>query len=339
MDQAKSKTSEESRGDIWEPDTVAINAYIEVKYPDSAANVKAGSFPAELGKLPINWIISGANPAANDRSFRIIKGKRVIVNSKLQCPLFNTSKCLPTNMKIRISLTKNSDAFLLLTEADASYNIYLEDVYLDITYFRPRDQILEIIEDRLQKDPAPYFVSRPEIIIKPITHSNRIIRLTDIFHDKLPPYAFFCLQKSSDFEGKLNTNPFAFIPFKKFQFYVNGTPYFTDALEVSTVESGIYKGFGDYLRQLYRTIGKDLKGDCLINSSNFQLNFMVGMSFGADRSSTADKHLNLQENASTYLEIDMGINDNIPSDLILITYAVFDRQIQIDGDRSVRIIE
>ena len=64
------------------------------------------------------------------------------------------------------------------------------------------------------------------------------------------------------------------------------------------------------------------------------------MSFGADRSSTTDKHLNLQEKASTYLEIDMGINETlIPDDMILITYAVFDRQIQIDGDRRVRIIE
>ena len=337
MDQAESKTSEESR-EIWDYDTDVMDAEIEERYSTSTTTAK-NDVKDKMKKLPAYWKMSGANPVANDRSLRLFNGQSVIVNSKLQCPLFNTSKCLPTNMKIRTSLTKNSDAFLLLTEADASYSIYLEDVYLDITYFRPRDQILEIIEDRLKKDPAPYFVSRPEIIIKPITHSNRIIRLTDIFHDKLPPYAFFCLQKSSDFEGKLNTNPFAFIPFKKFQFYVNGTPYFTDALEVSTVESGIYKGFGDYLRQLYRTIGKDLKGDCLINSSNFQLNFMVGMSFGADRSSTADKHLNLQENASTYLEIDMGINDNIPSDLILITYAVYDRQIQIDGDRSVRIIE
>ena len=64
------------------------------------------------------------------------------------------------------------------------------------------------------------------------------------------------------------------------------------------------------------------------------------MSFGADKSSTTDKHLNLQENATTYLEIDMGIkDDDVPGDMILITYAVYDRQIQIDGNRSVRIIE
>ena len=122
--------------------------------------------------------------------------------------------------------------------------------------------------------------------------------------------------------------------------YVNGSPYFIDSLEVSHIEQGIYEGFGDYLRQLYRTIGKDLKGDCLINSTNFQLNFIVGISFGADKSSTTDKHLNLQENATTYIEIDMGIKDaDVPRDMILITYAVYDRQIQIDGNRSVRIIE
>ena len=281
------------------------------------------------------------NSASGERAMRINKGQTITLSAKLQCPLFNTSKCLPTNMKIRVSLTKNQDKFLLIANTDSQYNIHIEDVYLDVTYYRPREQILQIIEDRLQKVPAPYFVSRPEIIIKPIPTSNRIIRLTDIFHDKIPPYAFFCLQKSNDFEGKINTNPFVFIPFKKFQFYVNGSPYFADPLEVSSVDGdGMYKDFGDYLRQLYHVIGRDLKGNCLINSSNFQLNFMVGISFGADRSSTTDKHLNLQEKASTYLEIDMGINETlIPDDMILITYAVFDRQIQIDSDRRVRIIE
>ena len=100
-----------------------------------------------------------------------------------------------------------------------------------------------------------------------------------------------------------------------------------------------YTDYGDYMRQLYKTIGKALKGDCLIHSSNFQLNFMVGMSFGADRSSLSERHLNLQEKAFTYLEIDMGINENIPADMILIIYAVYDRQIQIYAQRKIQIIK
>ena len=198
------------------------------------------------------------------------------------------------------------------------------------------------MEERLAKDVATYFVSKPEIIIRPVTHSSRFIRMTDIFSEKVPPYAFFTLQRSADFEGKFPTNCYSFVPFKTFQFYLNGTPYFADPLNVESITDldkyTIYKGFGEYMRQLYRTLGRDSKGDCLINSTNFHLNFMVGMSFGADRSSLADGHLNLQEKASTYLEIDMG-KDDLYDDLMLIVYAPFDRQIQIDANRMVKIVE
>ena len=151
------------------------------------------------------------------------------------------------------------------------------------------------------------------------------------------------MQRSADFEGKFSTNCYSFIPFKSFQFYLNGTPYFNDSLEVGSITNisdnyNLYMDFGEYIRQLYRTIGKDSKGDCLINSTNFHINFMVGISFGADRSSLIDRHLNLQEKASTYLEIDIG-KDELYDDLILIVYALYDRQIQIDFNRMVKIIE
>ena len=256
------------------------------------------------------WIPTSSNSEASKRSIRFHSGKSVILNSRFQNPLFNTAKCLPTNMKIRISLTKNKDEFLLLCNEDAGYSFVLEDCYLNVTYYKVRDEILSLIEERLLKEPAPYFISKPEIIARPVTHSSRIIRMSDIFSDKLPAYAFFALQRGADFDGRFQSNCYSFVPF----------------------------GFGEYLRQLYRTIGKDIRGDCLINSTNFHLNFMVGMSFGADRSSLAERHLNLQEKASTYLEIDMGISD-VPEDLLLIVYAVFDSQVQIDSNRMLRIIE
>ncbi len=289
------------------------------------------------------WIPTTFNPAASERSRRINKGESIVLNSKFQNPLFNTSKCLPTGMKVRINLTKNNDEFLLLTN-DSSYSVLLEDCYLNVTYYRARDEILKLLDERLSQDPAPYFISRPEIIIKPITHSSRIIRMSNIFHDTLPPYAFFCLQHSSDFEGKLTTNPFTFIPFKKFQFYLDGVPYFTDPLEVGTVSAirpGDYEytDFGQFLRQLYKTSGRALRGNCLIDSTNFQLNFVVGISFTADKSTLTEGHLNLQEKASTYLEIDLGIDSNMPEDMVLIVYSLYDRQIQIDGNRRIRIIE
>ena len=319
-----------------------LKALVRVNNSELTGNDLKIAYDNEFDKYKA-WIPTNANPGASMRSDRVNKGQSVILNSKFQCPLFNTTKCLPTNMKIRLSLTKNRDEFLLLCDEDAGYSIALEDCHLVVTYYRVRDEILNLIEERLQVDPIPYFISRPEIIVRPVTQVSRIIRMSDIFKDKLPPYAFFALQRSVDFDGRFNSNSFVTVPFKKFNFYRNGVPYFTDPLEVGTIRTlgtgdYAYSDLGEYMRQLYRTIGKDSRGNCLINSSNFHLHFMVGMSFGADRSSLAERHLNLQEKASTQLEIDMGVDD-VPEDLILIVYAVHDRQVQIDKDRMVRIID
>ncbi len=175
--------------------------------------------------LDRTWI-PGNNPAASERSRRILRGQSVTLSSKLHCPLFNTRKCLPNNMKIRVSLTKNDDSFMLLANEEDNFSVVIEDCYLNVTYYRPRDPILKLIEERIQKEPAPYFISRPELIIKPISNAGQIIRVTDVFHDVIPSYAFFCLQKSKDLEGSMKTNPFTFIPFKKFNFYLDGIPYF-----------------------------------------------------------------------------------------------------------------
>ena len=125
---------------------------------------------------------------------------------------------------------------------------------------------------------------------------------------------------------------------------MDGNPYFKEPLEVRYVEKGAdsrvrYQEFGDYMRQLYTTLGKSIKGDCLVNDRNFILNFMVGMSFGADRCNLTNNHMNLQVKSSTYCEIDMGINEGIPNDMLLIIYAVHDRQIQIDQNREIVIVE
>ena len=309
---------------------------------ESEGDAKKIAIENDLAKTDA-WIPTKANPAASIRSTRINNGQSIILNSKFQNPLFNTSKCLPNNLKLRVTLTKNKDEFLLLCNDNAGYSVVLEDCYLDVTYYRVRDEILNLIQERIAKEPIPYFISRPEIIIRPVTQNSRIIRMSDIFADKLPPYAFFTLQRSRDFDGQAKTNPFVFYPFKTFQFYRNGIPYFTDPLEVATIkevrdDDYAYMDFGEYMRQLYRTIGCDGTGNSLIDSTNFHLNFVAAISFGADKPSLAEKHLNLQEKASTYLEIDMGVEE-VPQDLILIVYAVFDRQVQIDSNRMVRIIE
>ena len=281
------------------------------------------------------------NLGAAQRSKRIKTSKSITTFTKLHCSLLTTHKALPSSMKIRVSLTKNSDKFLLLARDGSDYRINIQTLHLVATYHKPRDVVLKTMENKLRTSPAIYNVTRPEIIVRPIVQTSRVIRVNDLFHDKLPKYAFFCIQGSQDFDGALSKNPFAFIPFRKFQFYVNGTPYFVEPIEITPRINGsfnIYDENAAYLRQLYKTIGKELRGDCLIDRDNFQLNFIVGLSLTSDRCNTLSNHLNLQENASTHLEIDMG-DERLPIDPILVIYALFDRQIEISFERTIHVVE
>ena len=341
---AKRKILEDAKMEIWQhgpEDTSSLVDLLNAKIIGQGYDRQDEKILSLLDDI---WIPNKVNPSSAERSKWILNGQSISLCSKLQCPLFNSKKSLPTNMKIRLSLTKNDSKFLLLSNSDSDYNVFIEDCFLTVTYERPRDEYLLELEKEIIKNPVPYTIQNPEIIVKPIPNAGQIIRVTDIFHDKLPPFAFFCLQNSKDFEGTYQSNPYVFIPFKTFQFFIDGAPYFKDPLEVANVtQLGLhhyeYTEFGDYLRQLYKTIGKDLKGGALINSKNFQLNFMVGMSFGADKCPINAGHLNLQQKASTFLEIDLGISEGIPQDMVLIVYALHDRQILIDAERKIQIIE
>lgn len=281
------------------------------------------------------------NMGAVNRSKRISGSKSVTVSTPLHCPLFATAKALPSNMKFRISLSKNSDKFLLIGDSN-DYVVHIENIYLNVTFTRPTEIFHGLIEERLLKEPAPYYVTKPEIIIKPVAQQGRIIRLNDIFTSKLPSHCFICLQRSRDFDGSIKSNPFTFIPFSKLQLHVNGIPYFTDPLEIeSKVEENerVYPDIRVFLEQLYKTIGMEKQGSCLVDSKNFHLNFIVGLSLTNDRAGSNVSYLAPSMNASTQLEIDMGYDMNVSEDLILIIYALFDRVIKVNADRDIEIIE
>eukprot|EP00116_Pleurobrachia_bachei_P001610 sb/3461872/ len=268
-----------------------------------------------------SMIFSGSNiknKGAEERAKKISKSKQITTVGKLHCPLLNSSKALPTGLPLRITLSKNNDGFLLMSEQEG-YRIHLNSVHLRAKFIKPASPFLSLIESRLLKEPAPYHVCKPELIIRPIPEASQVLRLNNIFPGKLPHHAFFCVQSVASFEGAHNSNPFAFIPFTKFQFYCDGKPYFVDALE-----PGDDNDYAPYLHQLYKSLGMDLHGRCLVNSENFEQNFIVGLSLSPDREGTVPhSYISPQYDASTRLEIDLG--SNATEDLVLIVYALYDR--------------
>ena len=51
------------------------------------------------------------NKSVMERAHKVAEGKSVTLISDLNCSLFKTGKLLPTNLDVRVSLTKNYDGF------------------------------------------------------------------------------------------------------------------------------------------------------------------------------------------------------------------------------------
>ena len=87
--------------------------------------------------------------------------------------------------------------------------------------------------------------------------------------------------------------------------------------------------------QLYKAAGYEYEGDCLIAENNFNYNYIIGAVFTADKQHT--KHLNLQNEGETRVEIELEDKDEGP--FTLITYAIYDKLYKIDEHRNLTIIE
>lgn len=281
------------------------------------------------------------NKGAAQRHQRIALSNSVTVSSRLHCPLITTEKALPSNMKVRVSLSKNNDKFLLMSSTD-EFKVVIEDIHLRVSYIRPHDIFHDMIEKRIAREPAPYYITRPELIVKPISQSGRHVRVNNIYPGRLPKYSFFCIVKTADFEGRSATSGFNFIPYGKFQLFLEGNPYFPEPLEMEYKTKGGVKHYTEnrtFLEQLYSTIGRSGRGCGMVTSENFQLNFMVGLSLTDDRSPTTSPYLSSQRAVSSQVEIDFGYDINIADDMLLLCYSVYDRLITIDGGRNIEIID
>ena len=267
-----------------------------------------------------------ANDGALSRSKMIEVGKTVTLISDLNCSLFKTGKLLPNNLDVRLSLTKNYDGYILLEAEEGTHKVKFVKCYLRVTMHQPSDFCLNLMEQKLLKTPAIYQAEEGNISFHSIAAGNEQVTINNLFpQGKLPIMFTFGIQDRSALGNARNKNPYTFHPMKKIQIYIDGKPYFPSALEGTTMHFDTF----------YQTIGYKTTGECLIDPTNYAVHPLIAVDLTADR--TANKHhLNLSQTGEVKLDIEF---DQVAVDgLILLVYSYYDRIIEINSDRSVRIL-
>ena len=267
-----------------------------------------------------------ANKSALLRGKMIETGKKITLISDLNCSLFKTGKLLPSNLDVRLSLTKNYDGYILLEAANGTHKVKFDRCYLRVTLQQPTDFCLNLMEQKLAKTPALYQAEEGKVSFHSIPAGNAQVTINNLFpQGKLPVMFTFGVQDRTALGNTRNKNPYTFHPLKKVQVFVDGKPYFPSVLEGSV----------NHFDSLYQSIGYKTNGECLITPDNYNIHPLFVVDLTADRNANKH-HLNLSRNGEVKLDIEFP--QAAEEGLILLVYSYYDRIIEINSDRSLRVI-
>ena len=274
----------------------------------------------------IHPVADVVNQSARHRAHMVDQGKSVTLISDLACSLFKSGKLLPSNLDVRVSLTKNYDGYILIEPANGTHKIKFDKCYLRVTFQQPSDICLNLMEQKLLKTPAIYQAEEGRVSFHSIPAGNELVTINNLFpQGNLPVLFTFAVQDRTAYGNARNKNPYTFHPMKKVQVYVGGKPYYPSAVQGKTM---LFDSF-------YQSIGYKTDGECLITPHNYNIHPLLAVDLTPDR--TANKHhLNLSKSAEIKLNIEFP--EAAPDGLILLVYAYYDRIIEINSDRSIRVL-
>ena len=272
----------------------------------------------------------GNTPAINTglktRADLIDQGKSCTLISDLNCSLLKTGKLLPSNLDVRVSLTKNYDGFVLLEDAAGTHKVKFDKCYLRVTMQQPTNFCLNLMEQKLLKTPAVYQAEEGKVGFHSIPAGNELVTINNLFPQGSLPIMFtFGVQDRSAYGNTRNKNPYTYHPMKKAQIYVDGKPYFTSALEGAVM----------HFDSFYQTIGYKTTGDCQIDPINYMVHPLLSVDLTADRNANRH-HLNISRGG--VVKLDIEFEEAVPDGRILVVYSYYDRIIEINSDRSVKVI-
>ena len=159
------------------------------------------------------------NTSSTTRAAIISEGKTVVLISDLNCSLLKTEKLLPTNMDIKISLTKNYDGYLLMDSLVGTHKIQFDKCYLRITAHQPSDLTIQLMEKRLKIEPALYHTEHGKVRFHPIPTGSQLFTINNLFpQGELPVLFTFGLQDRSALGNDRTVNPYVFGKIKKLKF-------------------------------------------------------------------------------------------------------------------------
>ena len=246
--------------------------------------------------------------------------------------LFYQPRLLLNGVDLRLKLTRNKDAFTLMSAAAGNYRIVITKASLFVRKVRPAPSVLLGHTQALTRTNAKYPLQRVDVRTFTIPSGSRQGNLDNVVLGSLPSMCLIGLVTNKTYNGAYEENPFNFKHFDvdHLSLLVDGRqvpatalrPDFTNNLYARSY-TGLYQAIGK--------LGQD-EGPS-ISYSDYGKGFtLYGFDLSSDLSSTQD-HFNLVKQGN--IRIDIRFKNALTETVNLVLYLVNQTVLEIDKSRTV----
>lgn len=263
----------------------------------------------------------------------IIKNSQVFDFSiPLHADIMQSVRALPPNIPVKITLTRNPDAFSIISASDnTEYRIKLLSLKLYIRKIETDESVYKDYQISLQKQvailPFTRTVMKKYLIAQNATNAS----LASIFRDHIPRQIVMAIIKQTRVDGRQKENPFNFQPFglNFVQLKIDGqnfppNPYQPD------FEKGL---ISRELRALYDNTGVHTSdGGFSVSRTGFRNGYTL---FAWDLTPDSCNGWHLHSSLGRGVDLDLTFNTPLPTTVNIIFYAAFEASLFINKENAV----
>ncbi|XP_053571774.1 uncharacterized protein F54H12.2-like [Bombina bombina] len=276
-------------------------------------------------------VLGGDNQGFNKRAHMLERGKTIELLGHLHSDLFFQEKLMLNGIDLKIKLTRNKDAFCLMSAEAEQYKVQI----LNASLFVKRVQISPAVRighaQGLLTANAKYALDRVGLKVYSIAAGSRVCNQENLFLGQLPKLVVIGFVDNDAFSGAYDKNPLCFK-----HNHVNFAALYLDGEQIPTKPFQPDFENGNAVREyisLVNIAGKQNCGSAILINRDEYINGYTLFPFDLTPDGESGSHYSLIRSGNLRAEI--RFSRALERTVNMIVYSVFDNIIEINQRREV----
>lgn len=323
-----------SQSSATHPYRALIELLLNYSHETLASQCSAGLFYKDTAGFMDSTVVAadGPNRGLVKRAQFSAASSEFHVMGPLHGDIFFSERLLLNSVDLRIKLTRASDAFCLMSQANANFRLKILGASLFMKKVTVSPAVRLGHSAALMKGNALYPMSRINVKTYSIPQNSRLCNQENLFLGVMPKYVVLGMVNHHAFTGRRDLSPFNFthndveylalchngrqVPAKAFQ------PQFNNGISVREYYN-MFTATGRHLKDLPLTIDRE--------------DFERGYTLFVFNLSPDEDVAALSPVSSGSLRLEMRFRVPLPHTLTLVVYACYDSILEINSKRQVLV--